>query len=64
MKAGKNDAENVALVDEAFMTEFKDFTLQHAIENIEVKDLQDEDMPDDVIPTVAQDMGSGRSRMV
>ena len=42
------------------MTEFKDFSLQHAIDNLEGQDM-DEDIIDDVLPTVAQDMGSGLS---
>ena len=44
------------------MTEFKDFSLQHAISNIEDQ-LQGgddfDDRHDDIMPQAAQDMGSG-----
>ena len=55
--------DDVAIVDEAFMTEFKDFSLQHAISNIEdqikVDEFPDDEPDDDVMPQAAQDMGSG-----
>lgn len=63
VKAGKSNVDDVAIVDETFMTEFKDFSLQHAINNIEDQvgggdDLNDQH--DDILPQAAQDMGSGK----
>ena len=52
----------MAVVDDTFMTEFKDFSLQHAISNIEdnIGGGDDfDDHHDDVMPQAAQDMGSG-----
>ena len=62
VKASKSNVDDVAVVDEAFMTEYKDFSLQHAISNIEDQlqtDVFQDDEHDDVMPQAAQDMGSG-----
>ena len=60
-KSKSNLAENVAVPDDAFITDFKNFSFENAINNIEGRvddnDLPDED--DDVIPQAAADMGSG-----
>lgn len=58
LKTGKNNIEDVAVVDDTFLTEYKDFSLQNVVDNIEGLDLTEEDIKDDVLPTVAQDMGS------
>ena len=64
IRAGKSNVNDVAVVDEAFLTEFKDFSLQHAISNLEdqihVDEFPDDEPDDDVLPQAAQDMGSGR----
>ncbi|KAK3095280.1 hypothetical protein FSP39_012666 [Pinctada imbricata] len=61
-KSGKSNlADNVAVPDNAFITDFKNFSFENAITNIEGK-VDDNDLPDDddddVIPQAAADMGS------
>ncbi|KAL4216658.1 Golgin subfamily A member 2 [Mactra antiquata] len=58
VKSGKSRVDDVALVDDAFMTEFKDFSLKNVVDNMEGLDLDEDDIHDDVLPTAAQDMGS------
>ncbi|KAK3580128.1 hypothetical protein CHS0354_034069 [Potamilus streckersoni] len=61
-KSGKlNAADDVAVPDEAFLTELRDFSLQHAINNIEGQLEQGnipDDQDDDVLPQGATDMGA------
>jgi len=60
VKAGRSNVDNVAMIDDAFMTEFKDFSLQNVVDNMEGMDYGDDDVADDVLPQAAQDMGSGK----
>ncbi|KAH3873238.1 testis-expressed protein 9-like [Dreissena polymorpha] len=57
VKSGKSKVDDVAMVEDAFMTEFKEFSLQNVVDNLEGMDLGD-DVHDDVLPSAAQDMGS------
>lgn len=43
------------------MTEFKDFSLQNVVDNMDRLDIEEEDLPEDVMPQAAQDMGAGKS---
>ncbi|XP_052692105.1 testis-expressed protein 9-like [Crassostrea angulata] len=56
-----NIADDVAVPDEAFMTDFKNFSLQNTVANIEGQ-MDSGDLPldedDDVIPQAAADMGT------
>lgn len=56
-------ADNVAVPDEAFMTEYKDFSLQKTISGIEGKlekeNYAEEDLDDDIMPSAAAEMGAG-----
>lgn len=60
-KSKSNIADNVA-VPETFMTDFKDFSIDNTVSNIEGRiergDLSLNDTEDDVIPQAANDMGS------
>lgn len=58
LKSGKSNVEDVAIVDDTFLTEYKDFSLQNVVNNLEGMDLSEDDARDDVLPSVAQDMGS------
>ncbi|KAL3885143.1 hypothetical protein ACJMK2_025238 [Sinanodonta woodiana] len=62
LKSGKlNAADDVAVPDDAFLTELRDFSLQHAITNIEGQLEQGnipDDQDDDVLPQGATDMGA------
>ncbi|XP_064596208.1 testis-expressed protein 9-like [Liolophura sinensis] len=60
-KPSGGGAEDVAVPDDMFMTEFKDFSLKHTISHIEgqaEQGLLPNDDDDDVLPEVAADMGS------
>lgn len=62
-KSSKNSvADNVAVPSEAFMTEFQDFSFANTISNIEgqVKEAEDSDVGDDVLPGAAAEMGAGQ----
>ncbi|XP_052785376.1 testis-expressed protein 9-like [Mya arenaria] len=56
VKSGKTKVEDVATVDDAFITEYKDFSLQNVVENLEGMDLGDPQ--DDVLPQAAHDIGA------
>lgn len=58
IRSAKNNIDDVAVVDDAFLTEFKDFSLQSVVNNLEGMDLKEDDANDDILPQVAQDMGS------
>lgn len=59
LKSGKSNIEDVALVEDAFLTEYKDFSLQNVVDNLDGMEITEDDIhDDDVLPTAAQDMGS------
>ena len=60
--------DDVAVPDEAFMTEFRDFSLSTAISNIEGRaeaaDSQEfQASDDDVMPMAAAEMGAGQNKV-
>ena len=61
-----NIGDDVAVPDETFMTDFKNFSLQNTVTNIEGQ-LDSGDLPldedDDVLPQAAADMGTGKSKV-
>ena len=61
-----NIGDDVAVPDETFMTDFKNFSLQNTVANIEGQ-LDSGDLPldedDDVLPQAAADMGTGKSKV-
>ena len=61
LKSGRSNIEDVAMVDDTFLTEYKDFSLQNVVDNMEGLDISEDDIKDDVLPSVAQDMGTGKS---
>lgn len=60
--AKSNIADDVAVPDDTFMTDFKNFSLQNTVANIEGQ-IDSGDLPldedDDVLPQAAADMGTG-----
>ncbi|XP_060570696.1 testis-expressed protein 9-like [Ruditapes philippinarum] len=58
IKSGRSNVEDVAMVDDTFLTEYKDFSLQNVVDNMEGLNLSEDDIKDDVLPSVAQDMGT------
>ncbi|XP_045184087.2 testis-expressed protein 9-like [Mercenaria mercenaria] len=58
LKSGRSNIDDVAVVDDAFLTEYKDFSLQNVVDNMEGVDISEDDIQDDVLPSAAQDMGS------
>lgn len=46
------------------MTDFKDFSLQNVVDNMDRLDIGEEDLPEDVMPQAAQDMGAGKCSVV
>ena len=50
MKAGRSNVDNVAMIDDAFMTEFKDFSLQNVVDNMEGMDYRHDNVADNVLP--------------
>ncbi|XP_050396349.1 testis-expressed protein 9 isoform X2 [Patella vulgata] len=53
-----NKADDVAVPDETFLTDFKDFSLTNTISNIEGQPYHSDDEDDDILPQAAADMGS------
>ena len=63
---GRNIADDVAMPDEAFLTDFKDFSFRDTIANMEgqvdERGMVDDDYDDDdtdVMPSAAAEMGAG-----
>ncbi len=54
-------ADDVAVPDDAFLTQYKDFSLQNAISSIEGRlEKGEEEEEEDVLPSAAAEMGSGQ----